>query len=104
MVCLYFVYRPKKNISRTDTTDDDQKAYAFTPTYGDVPTIFQRHMISVVVFSYSNTPQSMLVDYTGTEMGYFDDYSDASPRAKTMRRNGITNFLLHVAQCITFNK
>ena len=61
-------------------------------------------MISVVVFSYSNTLQSMLVDYAVTDMGCFDDYSDAAPRAKTMRGNGITTFLLHVAQCITLNQ
>ena len=32
----------------------------------------------------------------------FNDYSDAAQRAKTMRVNGITKFILHVAQCITF--
>ena len=37
-------------------------------------------------------------------MGCFDDYSDAAPHAKTMRRNSITTFLLHVAKCITFNQ
>ena len=37
-------------------------------------------------------------------MGCFGYYSDTSPCAKTMRGNGITNFLLHVVQCITFNK
>ena len=46
----------------------------------------------------------MLVDYGVTEMGHFDDYLDAAPRAKTMRRNGITTFLLHVSQCIIFNQ
>ena len=46
----------------------------------------------------------MLVDYEVTKMGCFDDYSDAAPRAKTMRRNGITTFLLHVSQCITFRQ
>ena len=61
-------------------------------------------MISVVVFSYSNTIRIMLVDYALTDMGCFDDYSDAAPRAKTMRINGITNFILHVSQCITFNQ
>ena len=50
LVWLYFVYRPNKNASRIDITDDDQKAYAFAPTYGDVSTDFQRHTISVVVF------------------------------------------------------
>ena len=45
----------------------------------------------------------MLVDYAVTEMGCFDDYSDDEPHAKKMRGNGITNFLFHVAQCITLN-
>ena len=61
-------------------------------------------MISVVVFFYSNKLRSMLVDYSVTYMGCFYDYSDAATRAKTMRGNGITTFLLHVAQCITFHK
>ena len=103
MVCLYFVYRNKKNASRTDIKNNDQKAYAFAPTYGDGSTAFNRHMISVVVFYYSNKLQSMLADYSVTEIGCFDDYSDAAPRAKTVRENGITTFLLHFAQCITFN-
>ena len=51
LVCLYSAYILKKNASRTDTTDDDQKAYAFETTYGDTSTDFQLHMISVVVFS-----------------------------------------------------
>ena len=46
----------------------------------------------------------MLVDYAGTDMGCFDDYLDAAPRAKNMRGNGITKFLLHVAQYITFHQ
>ena len=54
-------------------------------------------MITVVVFFYSNTLQSMLVDYAVTEMGYFDDDLNSAPSAKTMRGNGITTFLLHVA-------
>ena len=29
-------------------------------------------------------------------MGFFDDYLEAAPRAKRMRGNGITNFLLRV--------
>ena len=60
-------------------------------------------MISVVVFSYSNTLQSMLVYYVVTEMGCFDDFSDPAPRAKIMRGDGITNFHLHFAQYITLN-
>ena len=46
----------------------------------------------------------MLVDYAVTYMVCFDDYLDAAPYAKTMRGNGITNFILHVAQCIIFNQ
>ena len=45
----------------------------------------------------------MLADYAVTEMGCFDDYSDAAPRAKKMRGNGINTFLLHVYRCIIFN-
>ena len=56
------------------------------------------------MFFYSNTLESMLVDYSVTEMGCYDDYLDATPRAKTVRGNGITTFLLHVAQCITFHQ
>ena len=65
LVCVYIFYRPKKNANRTDITNDDQKAYAFAPTYGDGLTTFHCHMISVVLFSYSHTLQSMLMDYTG---------------------------------------
>ena len=61
-------------------------------------------MISVVNFLYSNTLKSLLLDYAVTDMGCFDDYSDAAPRAKIMRRNGITNFCLHLSQCITFHQ
>ena len=69
LVCLYFVYIPKKNTSVTDITDDDQKYYEFAPTYGEMSTPFQRHMISVVLFSYSKKLQSMLVDYSVTKRG-----------------------------------
>ena len=84
--------------------NDDQKAYTFASTYGDRSTTFHRHMISVVVFFYSNTLQIMLVGYVVRDMGCFDDCSDDAPRDKTMTGNGITAFLLHVAQCITFNQ
>ena len=82
--------------------NDDKKAYVFAPTYGDRSTAFHRHMISVF-YPYSNTLQNMLADYEVTEMGCFDDYLDAAPHAKTMRVNVITNFLLHISQCIAFN-
>ena len=104
MVSLYFVYRNNKNAYRTDITNDDKNAYVFTPTYGDGYTVFHRHMISAVLFFYLNKHKIMLVDYTVTETGCFDDYLDAAPHAKKMRGNGITNFILHVAQCITFNQ
>ena len=61
-------------------------------------------MISVVVFSYSETLESMLVDYAVTEMSSLDDDSNSAPQGKSMRGNGITTFLLHVAQCIILNK
>ena len=60
-------------------------------------------MISVVLFSYSETLESMLVGYAVTEMGFLDDYSDTAPQEKSIRGNGITTFLLHAAQCIIFN-
>ena len=88
---------------RTDITNYDHNAYTFAPKYGDESTAYHCHMISVVLFFYSNKLQSMLVDYSVTEMGCFDDYSGTAPLAKRMRGNGITTFLLHVSQCITFH-
>ena len=35
LVSLYFVYIPKKNASRTEITNDDEKVYTFAQTYGD---------------------------------------------------------------------
>ena len=46
----------------------------------------------------------MLVDYAVTEMGFLDYYLDAATQDKSMRGNGITTFLLHVAQCIISNQ
>ena len=60
-------------------------------------------MISVVVFSYSETLKNMLVEYVATEMGFLDDYSDAAPKGKIISGNGIATLVLHVAQCIIFN-
>ena len=37
-------------------------------------------------------------------MGFLDDYSNADPNHKSIRGNGITKFLLHIAQCIIFNQ
>ena len=82
--------------------NDYQSSFSFTPTYGDVSTYFYRRMISVVVIFYSNTRQSVLMDYAVTEMGCFGDYLGAAPHVKKIRRNGITTSLLHVAQFITF--
>ena len=45
----------------------------------------------------------MLIEYASTEMGFLDYYSDADPNHKSIRGNGITTFLLHLAQCIIFN-
>ena len=87
-----------------DITNDDQKAFSFAPTYGYGSTAFHCNMISIVVFSYSNTIQSMFVDYAVIEMVLFDEYLDAAPRAKKIRGNGITNFPLQFYQCITFNQ
>ena len=46
----------------------------------------------------------MLLDYAVTYMVFFEDYSDAAPHAKTMRGNGINNFILNFYQFITFNQ
>ena len=60
-------------------------------------------MISVIVFSYSETLKSMLIEYAASEMGFLDYYSDADPNHKSIRVNGITTFLFHVSQCIISN-
>ena len=46
----------------------------------------------------------MLENYAVTDMDCFDDYLDSVPRAKIMRGNGITAFILQISLCITFNK
>ena len=51
LVCLYIFYRPNKNASITDITNDYLTYYRFAPTYGYRSTDFHCHMISVVVFS-----------------------------------------------------
>ena len=45
LVCLYFVYRHKKNAFRTDLTNNNQKAYVFSSIYGDGSTAFPCHVI-----------------------------------------------------------
>ena len=101
---LYYVYKPKTDKSRTKNTNENVNAYKYGPLYGGESTGFHRHMISVVVFSYSETLKSMLVEYAATEMGFLDDYSDAEPNQKSNRGNVITTFLLHATQCIIFNQ
>ena len=34
LVYLHYVYKPKKNASRTDITNYDEKAFKYVPTYG----------------------------------------------------------------------
>ena len=104
LVLLYCVYKPKTNTSRSKITNNDEKGYKFGNLYGGESTSLHRHMISVVVFYYSETIESMLVEYAATEMGFLDDYSDAAPKGKSIRGNGITTFLLHIALCIFFNQ
>ena len=104
MVSLYYVYKPKTDIYRTKNTNDDEHAYKFGPLYGGESTVSHHHMISVVVFSYSETLEGMLVDYTVTEMVSLGDYLDADPQEKSTRGNGINTFIFHVAQCIFFNQ
>ena len=84
--------------------NDDEMAYNFCPLYGGESIGFHLHMISVVVFSYSEKLEGMMVEYKATEMGSLDDDLDAAPKEKSIRGNGITTFLLHVFQCIIFNR
>ena len=93
---LYYVYKPKTNISRTNITNEDENAYKYGPLYGGESTGFHLNMISVVVFSYSESLKSVLFEYVATEMGFLDDYSDDYPNHKSIRGNDITTFLLHV--------
>ena len=74
LVLLYYVHKPKTNTSRTKNTNEDENAYKYGPLYWGESTGFHCHIISVVVFSYSETLESMLVDYAATEMGSLDDY------------------------------
>ena len=65
LVLLYHVYKPKTNTSRTKNTTenmtDDEKAYKFGTLYGDESTGFHCYMISVVVFSYSETLVPLII-------------------------------------------
>ena len=102
VVSLYYVYKPNTYTPITKNTEDDEKAYKVGPKYGGESTGLHQHMISVVVFSYSETLKSMLIEYAATEMGFLDDFSDADPNHKSIRGNSITTFLFHVSQCILF--
>ena len=84
VVSLYYVYKPKTDTPRTKNMEDDKNAYKFGPKYGGESTGFNRHMISVVMFSYSETLKNMLIEYAATEMGFLDDYSDADPNHKAL--------------------
>ena len=66
VVSLYYVYKPNTDTPITKNTEDDENAYKFGPKYGDESTGLHRHMISVVVFSYSETLKSMLIEYAAT--------------------------------------
>ena len=55
-----------------------------------------------MMFSYSETLEILLVEYTATEIGFLDDYLDADPNHKSIRGNGITTFILHVSQMYNF--
>ena len=72
-----------------DLTNDDQEAYSFAPKNVDGSIAFHRHMISVVLFFYSNILQIILVDCVVIEMGCLDDYSDAAPCAKNNEGGGL---------------
>ena len=46
--------------------NEDENDYKCSPLYGGESTGFHCHMISVVVFSYSETLESLLVEYAAT--------------------------------------
>ena len=93
VVSLYYVYKPKTDTPITKNMEDDENAYKLGPKYGGESTGLHWHMISVVVFSYSETLKSMLNEYAATEMGFLDYYFDADPNHKSIRGNGITTFI-----------
>ena len=74
LVYFYYVYKPRKNASRSDIKNYYEMAYKYVPTYGDEYTGYHCHMISVAVFFYSNTLKYMLMNYAVTDIGCFDDY------------------------------
>ena len=66
VVSLYYVYKPKTDTPITKNTEIDENAYKLGPKYGGESTGLYRHMISVVVFYYSETLKSMLIEYAAT--------------------------------------
>ena len=62
------------------------------PTYGDESTGYHCHMISVVMFFYSNTLKIILMDNAVTDMGCFDDYLDTDPHAKQLGEMVLLHF------------
>ena len=84
VVSLYYIYKQKTDTPRTKNTEDDENAYKLGTKYGGESTGFHLHMISVVVFSYSENLKSMLIKYTATEMGFLDNYSGADPNHKSI--------------------
>ena len=66
LVSLYIFYRPKKNASKVDIKNDVEHSCTFAQTYEYGSTAYHPHMISVDVFFYSNTLESMLVEYAVT--------------------------------------
>ena len=55
VVSLYYVYKPNTDTPRTNNTLDDENGYKLSSKHGGESSGFHRHMISVVVFSYSET-------------------------------------------------
>ena len=55
VVSLYYVYKPKTDTPRTNNVIDDENAYKLGPKYRGESSGLHQNMISVVVFSYSET-------------------------------------------------
>ena len=66
-------------------------------------------LFTVIWYQLLCFPTRKKTEYVGELRSYRDrllrcDYLYAAPRSKTIRGNVITKFILHVAQCITFNQ
>ena len=72
------------------------------PLYAFMRTAVRLHLRNQTIY----LPTVSFVSFCRTYMGifYHDYYSDTAPQGKIMRGNGITTFILHVAQCIILNK